>query len=260
MMSSKALPKRNHYEETSNNYHSAFFYTGEYENWQLCKILKCLDLSRSSRLVDIGGGTGRFASLLYDNAKLECQVTCVDPSPQMLSQANDLPGVDPICCDAVEFALKNEKEYDRVLMKEIVHHLGETELKTTFSALFNNLSKRGKLVVCTRPHVVEYPFFDRAHDVWKRNQRPKEYYVLLLKQTGFHVTSVEVAEYPVTLDLKWWTDMVLTRFWSTFSEFSDDELSIGIEEIKKKYGKSDTIGFLEKMVFIVAEKVDVTNA
>ena len=254
-MSTDPVIRQHHYKEASDNYYTAFFYTGEYESWQLGIVLKALDLSESDRLADIGGGTGRFASLIYEKAKLRQPVTCVDPSSDMLSQAKEFEGVEAICCSGVKFALKNDgSTYDRVLLKEVVHHLTEKDLETLFSCLLHKLSRRGKIVICTRPHEVEYPFFQAAHDVWKRNQSPKEYYVSLLEKTEFRVTSVSVFEYPASVKINWWTDMIKNRFWSTFSEFSDKELLAGINEIYKQYGSSDSVNFLEKYVLIVAEK------
>ena len=143
-MSTDLLVKQNHYKEASNIYDTGFFNTGEYEAWQLDIVLKTLDLNETDRLADIGGGTGRFASLIYKTARLKYPVTCVDPSPNMLSQAKDLQGVNTVCCGAVEFASRNDDiTFDRILMKAMVHHLSEDELKATFSSLINKLSKQG---------------------------------------------------------------------------------------------------------------------
>ena len=253
-MSKITTNQEDHYKEASDNYHSAFFYSGEYETWQLDIILKTLGLSENNRLADIGGGTGRFASLIYNKAKLRYPVTCIDPSPDMLSQAKELRGVDTICCNAREFGLRHDQtSYDRILLKEVVHHLSEEDLKTTFSSLFSMLSKDGKVIICTRPHEVEYPFFEAAHNVWRQNQPPKEYYVSLLEEIGFHV-SLTVFDYPAKLNIDWWTNMVKNRFWSTFSEFNDNEIASGVNEIYQKYGKSGFVSFTEKLVLIVAEK------
>ena len=254
-MSTDADIQQHHYKEASVNYHSAFFHSGEYESWQLDIILKHLDLSENDRLADIGGGTGRFASLIYEKSGLKYPVTCVDPSADMLQQAAKSKGVTTICSDAVKFSLKpNDILYDRILMKEVVHHLAEKELKTTFSALQNKLTNDGSLVICTRPHGVDYPFFQKAHAVWKKNQPPKEHYVSLLEKNGFIVSSVSVHNYPATLNIDWWINMIRNRFWSTFSEFDDEELGKGIDEIIEKFGKSGFVTFLEKWVLIVAHK------
>jgi len=160
------MNQEHHYKEASDNYHSAFFYSGVYESWQLKIILKALDLSKTDRLANVGGGTGRFSSLIYKNAMLKHPVACIDPSRDMLSQAKELEGVDAICCNSVEFARKKDQiTYDRILMKEMVHHLSEEDFKTTFSLLLDKLPEDGKVVICTRPHEVEYPFFEAAHAV-----------------------------------------------------------------------------------------------
>ena len=139
-------------------------------------------------------------------------------------------------------------------MKEVVHHLGEEDLKTTFSALQSKLIKDGKLIICTRPQDVEYPFFQEAHAVWRKNQPPKEYFVALLQQSGFSVSSVSVQKYPVSLDINWWITMIRNRFWSTFSEFDDDNIEKGINEIQERFGQSSFVNFSEKYVLIAAQK------
>ena len=74
-MSTDAIVQQHHYKEASENYHSAFFYSGEYESWQLDVIMRHLDISVNDRLLDLGGGTGRFASLIYVKGGLKTPVT-----------------------------------------------------------------------------------------------------------------------------------------------------------------------------------------
>ena len=73
-------------------------------------------------------------------------------------------------------------------------------------------------------------------------------------QSGFVVSSVTVHSYPARLNIDWWINMIKNRFWSTFSEFDDDELKNGIDEILEKFGKTGFVTFLEKLVLIVAHK------
>jgi len=80
-----------------------------------------------------------------------------------------------------------------------------------------------------------------------------ERYVSLLEEIGFRV-SVTVFDYPAKLSITWWINMVKNRFWSTFSEFNDKEILLGVNEIKEKYGKSEFVRFTEKLVMIIAEK------
>ena len=85
-MSTDSQTQQHHYEKASKNYHTAFFHSGDYESWQLEIIMKHLDISENDMLLDLGGGTGRFASLVYEKGGLKYPVTCVDPSQDMLQQ------------------------------------------------------------------------------------------------------------------------------------------------------------------------------
>ena len=246
-------------KDVAGKYMTAFFYTGEYEEWQKGHIARLLELAPSSRLVDIGGGTGRFAQLLREAGGLEQEALCVDPSAGMLEEASKIPGITTECAGGLEFAQKAGETYDRALIKEVVHHLPDDDLREMFRGIYAQLSVGGVCVTCTRPHVVQYPFFDAALEVWKRQQPPMEHYVSIMEEAGFQV-SCEVCDYPATLGTEWWLEMVGNRFWSTFSHFSDEELAAGIAEIKEKHGTTasgepaETISFTEQMVFITASK------
>lgn len=244
-----------HYKGVSDNYHKAFFYTGAYEEWQLDVLLKKMDLKKTDLVADVGGGTGRFASLIHKSVKLENSIVCVDPSADMLEMSDKMVGVDSVRCNAREFASrKEEKIYDCILFKEVVHHLSEEDLKIVFSCLHKKLSDTGKILICTRPQIVNYPFFKAAHEVWKKNQPSKEYYVGLLEAAGYKISSVTVPHYWASMDMSWWISMVRNRFWSTFSAFSDTELELGIREIIEQFGEMGNIRFQERLVLIVAVK------
>lgn len=244
-------------KDVAGKYMTAFFYTGEYEEWQKGHIARLLRLTPRCRLVDIGGGTGRFAQLLREACGLEQEALCVDPSAGMLEQAAKIPGIRTECAGGLEFSQKADESYDRALVKEVVHHLPDEELRQMFHGIFAQLQPGGICLTCTRPHVVQYPFFDAALEVWKRQQPPMEHYVSIMEEAGFEV-SCEVCDYPATLGVEWWLEMVQNRFWSTFSHFSDEELAAGIAEIRERYCQAgaDTISFTEQMVFISASKPD----
>ena len=60
-------------------------------------VKKYLNLNSTSRLVDLGSGSGAFASLLWTRAGMEKQVTCIEPSQEMLHLGASLPGLHPVC-------------------------------------------------------------------------------------------------------------------------------------------------------------------
>ena len=74
--------------------------------------------------------------------------------------------------DAVQFALipAENMTYDRILLKEIIHHIPETQFSTLFKGIFQQLSSEGILLIITRPQTVNYPLFTRAREIWAANQ------------------------------------------------------------------------------------------
>jgi hypothetical protein len=59
--------------------------------------------------------------------------------------------------------------------------------------------------------------------------------------------------YPCAVDLKSWLGMVRNRFWSTFSNFTDEELEAGCATIAEEARVEDgRVHFEERLVFISA--------
>ena len=96
-----------------------------------------LNLNSTSRLVDLGSGSGAFASLLWTRAGMEEQVTCIEPSQEMLHLGASLPGLHPVCQRAEEWAEadRGNGEFDQILIKYAIHHFDRKRLPETFEGL-----------------------------------------------------------------------------------------------------------------------------
>ena len=252
-----AMVRSLHYESVAKMYSSAFFYEqgGAYETWQLAQTSARLRAAPHHALVDLGGGQGRFAQLLHARCALRADVLCVDPSEAMLREAEGRPGVRVRRQDAAGFAARADEAYDRVLLKEIVHHLGATERRAMYADLHARLPPGGLVVTATRPHEPPYPFFEAASDVWRANQPEQQVLAEEQESAGFRV-ACDTATFPVAIELERWKKMVSDRFWSTFADFTPEELAAGVDEIEESYGGGEggEVTFDEQLVFIVAEK------
>jgi demethylmenaquinone methyltransferase/2-methoxy-6-polyprenyl-1,4-benzoquinol methylase len=84
-------------------------------------IVRHLDgaLGDGGRVLDLGGGTGHFASLLA--AELGRPVTVLDASAPMLRQAARLSGVEPVLGDAARMPFA-EAVFDAVITFDALHH------------------------------------------------------------------------------------------------------------------------------------------
>lgn len=245
-----------HYKDAANIYESSFFYeSGTYQDWTLKLLLKHLQLDKSPgsiHLVDVGGGTGNYSALLAE--KLYNPVLCVDTSERMLRVATGRKGVITKCQDAITFALSSEViTYDRILLKEIIHHIPVTHMVTMYTGLYKQLTFGGCIVTITRPQEVDYPLFTDAREIWRNNQHSVKQIVDAIEASGLHVMCTE-AVYTTTMLKQKWFDMIQTRFWSTFYAFSDAELENGIEELTMKYANVDTVNFDDRLIILIGTK------
>jgi cyclopropane fatty-acyl-phospholipid synthase-like methyltransferase len=242
-----------HYAKVANRYNHAFFHgdSNHYQNWCLQKVLHHLQLKPSDQVVDIGCGTGMFTNALYDQIEFNQEILGVDLSPEMLNHANTLRGIEIHCTDAVSFSQSHEYQYDKALMMEIIHHIDLMALPRLYKGIYQQLHKGGILLTITRPHIVHYPFFQAALDIWSQFQPDSELYVQLQKEAGFSV-NCQTYDYQIQIPKTQWFEMIKNRFWSTFSHFDDEELQAGLMELEDKYVKAEILNFVDTLVFIEA--------
>jgi len=129
-------------------YDSQVFYdvSGPLVQWQLSRTMTELDITPSCRLADIGGGTGGFTHELAKRMASEGnapQVTLVEPAEEMIEQAKTKanPALKLVHGD-VETFLARTDECDRVMFKEVVHHIPVAERDKVFFRALQEASTR----------------------------------------------------------------------------------------------------------------------
>jgi len=251
-----------HYQQVAASYESAFFYaSGPYQDWLLHEVAQRLHLDHPRlRVADVGGGTGNFSQELADHAQLATPVLCVDNSPDMLAAAVQRPGVQPVCADALTFATSAGQCYDRALLKEVVHHLPAADVTPMYAGLAKQLTPGGVCCTVTRPQEVDYPLFEAARGVWRDKQPAVADLEAAMRAAGFCDVTVETATYRAVMPKQRWFAMVRDRFWSTFSNFSDDELAAGIAELEARFAGQEDVVFNDRLLFLIGRSPDARKA
>jgi len=244
---------KDHYSNVSNDYDSLYHINNKsYENWILSIIIKELNISSSSIVVDIGGGTGSFSKKIYDNANLIFPILCVDNNDDMLKVASSYNGVITQCLDAQHFACQSNQKFDAILLKEMIHHIPKNEIQKLYSNLKNLLNDNGICLTITRPKNVVYPIFKAAHKVWSDQQPLKEELLEYITKSGLNVICKSI-----NIDIKMskddWFQIIRSRFWSTFSHFNDNELEEGIKELKISLANKEDVSYTEELILFIAK-------
>lgn len=239
----------NHFDKIADVYNNVWHFSDQYKEWMLSHITSRLKLDKEDYFIDIGGGTGTFTKLVSAYAELSKTPLCVEPSREMCAKAEECGGVRIMCEDANEFVNRN-MQYDKVLIKEAIHHVKDRG--HLWSGLFTHLSVGGRILIVTRPQNIPMPLFKAAKEAFHRNQPPYDIFVDELKSKGFSVES-NTDTYRFFLDKEIWYSMIRSRFMSDLAEFSDDEIESGIQEIDADF-QSETMGIDDTIVFISASK------
>ena len=236
-----------HYGGVRSVYEAAPFYApGPYEAWLTLACAQRMELASSHSLADLGGGSGAFATKLKQAASARW-LSIVEPSASMLAGAEASSDVDSaICADALGWASSTEDgdgsvasrgmpaRYDRILLKEVVHHFADSDRPLVFRRLRENrLAADGRVLIVTRPqHDIAYPLWEAAREVWAAHQPSEALLVDELKSAGFRDVATHVHTYPHEVETEKWCRLVEGRFWSTFSHFTDGELVEGCARIR----------------------------
>lgn len=148
-------------------------------------------------------------------------------------------------------------------MKEVVHHLKTEDRVGIFRGILNDVSKSDgdypTLLILTRPQVdIDYPLWPAARKVWAENQPSVDELKADIAKAGFRNVTHTTEAYPCEIEFETWLKMVQSRFWSTFSHFSEEELKDGCEKLaeqeKSRIDTNGRIHFEDRLVFILASK------
>ena len=97
----------------------------ELEDAQLQNVVESLALQTDHVMVDVGGGTGRFAEGIFKLTQLKNPIFCVEPSSEMIEKAKGRKGVIPVLKTGEEFFADPSLcgKFDRVMFKYSFHYL-----------------------------------------------------------------------------------------------------------------------------------------
>merc|ERR1712212_288422 len=221
-------------------------------------VEKYLDLKSTSRLVDIGAGSGSFASLLWTRAGLTNPVTCVEPSQQMLDLGANTPGLNPVCQGAEEWASADSGngEVDRVLIKYAVHHFDRKRMSETFKGIRQKLAPGGLVLIVrgTADNIQNDAFPDIIKKIKQQETQslPSTSIVTKLEQAGFKEVKLHVQGLPVQWSKEEWFEGFRRRDTSAFSHLSDEQIEEAVLEVDAK-NPGDTIAFTLTADYILAK-------
>ncbi len=249
----KRKTKIRHYTSFAQDYDGAFSSDLNYCRWSANSIVNLLELKKDDFLVDLGGGTGFFSSLIHKKSGLDKRVLCVDTCEKMLEKADMYDNVFTMCDSASSFSGKDELKYDKIFIKEAVHHF-ENRIDI-FSQIYGQLGCHGIICIVTRPQTPGFPLFKSALKSFEQSQPDYNVFITELEKAGFDV-KVHKKAYPFKIKKNRWFELLKQKFMSNLAQFSDIEIDNGLKELEEYYHDSDFFFFDDILIYITGYKTD----
>jgi ubiquinone/menaquinone biosynthesis C-methylase UbiE len=188
-----------------------------------------------SSVLDLGGGTGRFSSLLQ--TFYDCPVYTLDPSVEMLKKgvARDHKNVHWITSGAENIPFKSGS-IDLVFMSNVYHHLENPGL--AFRQISRVLTDRGNLVVRngtqeTDNEIAWNKFFPEAIKFDENRIPHKQDIIDSISSEGFKLTKYTVIYQQFASSYQEYYDKISKRGLSSLLAISDEAFYSGCEKLRE---------------------------
>ncbi|MEU6715021.1 class I SAM-dependent methyltransferase [Nonomuraea sp. NPDC046802] len=243
---------RAHYERLADRFDENWDYSPEFVSWMTENLIKRLNLTPGkSRLLDVGSGTGLYARGMVEHTAV---AVCTDLSPAMLEQLPTDDRLVPLVASAEDLAAGLVRPpgdgYNAILMKEVVHHLGDPE--QVLVGLSRLLRPGGRILVAMLPSTIDYPLFSAALDLFRERQPSPDSIAAAMNRAGLQ-TELTYDEFPLIFTVERYTQMVRNRYMSLLASFNDAELEAGVSEIRRKHPGPE-VRFPDRFAFVLGVK------
>ena len=226
------------------------------ENWLSSKnyilnfnsfLAKTNKLFSNSKILDIGCGRGKIVGSLKSTFKLKFKPIGID----LVSHKDRDKRIEFKKIDALSFFSTNKKKFDLILVKQTIHLLKMSEIKTLFVEMKKSLKPKGKIMIFSLdPHKNEIPNFKLMRlKLFKSLKRDKKIIEFISKSYPKRI--IKYFSYKVKISKKKYIDMISKKFISILLDLNKEQIVTGIKEINYKYKKD--LKFNDKLVCIIVK-------
>ncbi|MGB0861534.1 MAG: SAM-dependent methyltransferase [Saprospiraceae bacterium] len=246
---------KKHYDNLSKIYDDLWFYSSGFVTFMTDHIIQKLALKETDKVLDLGAGTGIYSKDILEKIHFNQPISCVDLSNEMLKNLENHPDIKAIHSDAISFCSSKNDEFDKVFAKEMFHHLNILERDILYKSLFNLIKTNGLVGILQLTPTIEYPLFQDALDYFSKNQIHYKDIEKGLIDAGFSDVQTLFISYPLEIEKSKYLNMIANRYMSLLSNYSDEELQIGIQQVKEKYKNEPIFKFEDTFVMIIGRKL-----
>ncbi len=208
-------------------------------------LVKVNKLDSRSQILDVGCGRGKIIGSLSSKLKLKVKPVGID----LVNHKDKDKRINFKKTDAISFFSINKKKFDLILVKQTIHLLKMSKIKTLLIKMKKSLKPNGKILIFTlQPYKNEIPNFTlmriRLLKSLKRDEK-----ILKFISKLYPKRIMKYFSYKVKISKKKYISMISNKFISTLLNLNKEQIVSGINEINLKYKKD--LNFNDKLVCII---------
>ena len=221
--------------------------TSQYINKFINFLIKVSPLSKNTAILDIGCGRGTIIAKLADRFAFIQKPIGID----IVKHKHKSKKIKLIKANALKYLRSSKQNFDLILIKQSIHFFNLKEVRQLILYAKKILNKNGRIVIFSlNTKVNEWPKFKSFRDKLKKSLKKDEKIIKLLK-TIFKKFRISQFIYKVHLDKRYYLKMLKNRFTSCLLNFSNKELSKGIEEVDHNF--KNKINFKDRLICLTFE-------
>ncbi len=211
-------------------------------------LLKQVNLSKDSQILDIGCGRGKILGSLATKLKLNKKPLGIDVEKHV---DRDLR-IRFKKIDALSFFDYNKKKFDLILVKQTIHLFDLYNVKKLIDCCTKSLSPNGVILVFSLdPHNNQIPSFRLMKKKLKKSLERDKIISKLLSKFNYRKVSKKFV-YRVKITKKKYVKMIQNRFISTLLPLTEKEILNGIKEINVTF--NNILKFNDNLICIILKK------
>ena len=216
--------------------------TSQYINKFINFLSKVSPLSKNIAILDIGCGRGTIIAKLADRFAFIQKPIGID----IVKHQSRSKKIKLIKVNALKYLRSSKQKFDLILIKQSIHFFNLKEVRQLILYAKKILNKNGRIVIFSlNTKVNEWPKFKSFTGKLKKSLKKDEKIIKLLKSI-FKTFKTNQFIYNVRLDKKYYLKMLKNRFTSCLLNFSNKELSEGIEEVDHNF--KNKINFKDRLI------------
>ena len=211
-------------------------------------LKKKIDLTKEVKILDIGCGRGMIISTLSKKYLMNNLPIGID----IIKHKDTASRIRFIKINALNYLSKTKEKFDVILFKQSIHFFKFTEIEKLLKYSKKNLTPKGKIIILALyPKKNYWPLF-KIFKLRLIKSLEKDRKILNLIKSSFKKYKINYFTFKVKMTRNIYIQMIKNRFNSCLLNLSSEEISTGIEEIKRRYKKK--LIFLDKLICIIYKK------